>query len=284
MGIYDSVLLTVDFDGTLTNKTSVIPARNRKAIEYFISEGGAFTVNTGRSVPMFSSRLAEVPLSAPLLLYNGGAAYDPKAKKLLFAETIGLDMWDTVQKAHELVPEMLIEIQGLDAHYAFHKSDLWAALNEKMGCPYGFVEPGTDLGPFLKFTLLGPFHPEWKENIFAGDPEEEPKISDVVARMQALVGDKASVFQAGRRIVDIQAPGVSKARSARWLQRKLGKKILVCVGDGENDIPMMEDADFAFCPADGSIAEAFPKVCPCGDGAVADVIYKKIPEILLRKA
>lgn len=284
MGIFDKVLLTADFDGTLTNKQSVIPARNREAIEYFISEGGAFTVNTGRSVPMFSSRLAEVPLSAPLLLYNGGAAYDPVKKELLYANPIPLPMWETVLQAHKLVPEMLIEIQGTEAHYAFHENALWAKLNETMGCPYAFVKPGTDLGPFLKFTLLGPFHPERDSGIFDGSPEDEPKISEVVAKMQALVGDKASVFQAGARIVDIQGPGVSKAKSARWLKERMGRDILVCVGDGENDIPMMEDADFAFCPADGSIAGRFSNVCSCGDGAVADVIYEKIPEILRRKA
>ena len=31
--------------------------------------------------------------------------------------------------------------------------------------------------------------------------------------------------------------------------------------------------------ADGAIADRFPKVCNCAEGAVAEVIYKKIPEI-----
>ena len=73
---------------------------------------------------------------------------------------------------------------------------------------------------------------------------------------------------------------MSKIRAARELQNKLGKKLLVCVGDAENDLPMLEGADFAFCPSDGTIADRFTNVCPCGDGAVADVIYEKIPQIL----
>ena len=71
-----------------------------------------------------------------------------------------------------------------------------------------------------------------------------------------------------------------KNAAARQLQRELGKKILVCVGDAENDIPMLEGADYAFCPADGMVASRFPNVCKCADGAIAEVIYKKIPEIL----
>ena len=64
------------------------------------------------------------------------------------------------------------------------------------------------------------------------------------------------------------------------LKEKLERKILICIGDAENDLSMMRDADYAFAPADGIIADQFETVCNCGDGAVADVIYKKIPEIL----
>ena len=50
--MFSDVLLTVDFDRTLTNPDAVIPQRNLDAIRYFVENGGAFTVNTGRSVPM----------------------------------------------------------------------------------------------------------------------------------------------------------------------------------------------------------------------------------------
>lgn len=35
-----------------------------------------------------------------------------------------------------------------------------------------------------------------------------------------------------------------------------------------------------FADADDTIAGEFPNVCPCAQGAVADVIYEKIPELL----
>ena len=74
--------------------------------------------------------------------------------------------------------------------------------------------------------------------------------------------------------------GHSTRDMARDLKEAMGRKILVCVGDGENDVAMLEAADYAFCPADAIVRDRFPNVCPCGEGAVADVIYKKIPEIL----
>ena len=105
-------------------------------------------------------------------------------------------------------------------------------------------------------------------------------MAEAEAMLNRVYGDHVAVFRAGPRIIDAQAKGVSKARSARRLQKELGRKILVCAGDAENDLSMMRDADYAFAPEDGIIAKHFETVCKCADGAVADVIYKKIPEIL----
>ena len=43
---------------------------------------------------------------------------------------------------------------------------------------------------------------------------------------------------------------------------------------------MLDGADYAFCPSDAILADQYENVCPCAEGAVADVIYEKIPEIL----
>ena len=47
--MFSDVLLTVDFDRTLTDPSANIPQRNLDAIAYFMEHGGAFTVNTGRT-------------------------------------------------------------------------------------------------------------------------------------------------------------------------------------------------------------------------------------------
>ena len=78
MLLFSDVLLTADFDRTLTDTEGKIPQRNLDAIEYFMANGGTFTVNTGRSLPMTKVFRDIVPVSAPLLLYNGSAAYDPE--------------------------------------------------------------------------------------------------------------------------------------------------------------------------------------------------------------
>ena len=280
MGIYSDVLLTVDFDRTLTAPDSSIPARNIEAIEYFMANGGAFTVNTGRSVPMYSSKLDLVPVNAPLLLYNGSAAYDKERTEFTFATPIDLPMVETLKKTMELFPQCAVELQGMEHHYLFRPNEMWAKYNEHNGCPYAFCDVENAPGPFLKFTLYGEFRDVTVADLYNGTPEEFAAIDAVQDKLTEIFGDKCVVFRAANRILDVHARGVSKAISARRLQQELGRKILVCVGDGENDINMLEDADYAFCPGDAIIKNRFENVCNCAEGAVADVIYKKIPEIL----
>lgn len=280
MGIFSDVLLTVDYDRTLTDPNSVIPERNLEAIRYFIENGGAFTVNTGRSLPMTKVFRDIVPVSAPLLLYNGSAAYDLEKQEFLDAAIIPLDQEETIRCAMELFPDMTVEIQGLDAHYIFEENPAWDAFSEGNHCAWGHAQPGDDLGPFMKFALYGQLRSASVSALYEYTPEEIQRFDEVEQQLREMFGAWCEVFRAAPKIIDVHAKGVSKANAARALQKKLGRSILVCVGDGENDVSMLNDADYAFSPGDAIVAARFPNVCKCADGAVADVIYEKIPEIL----
>lgn len=280
MALYSDVLLTVDYDRTLTAPDSTIPEKNIKAIRYFMENGGTFTVNTGRSVPMTAVFRNIVPVNAPLLLYNGSAAYDTKKNEFEFIHEIPMNLWETVRKCESWFPDLTVEVQGVKAHYRFRENPAWDAFCDNNQCARGFARPGDDLGPFLKFSLYGKIRDNTVGSLFSGTAEEIHRIDEVERILKERFAGQCEVFRAAPRIIDVHAKGVSKGRSARELKQRLGKKILVCVGDAENDLPMLYDADYAFCPADGCVAERFPNVCKCADGAVAAVICEKIPEIL----
>lgn len=277
---FSDILLTVDYDRTLTAPDSTIPQRNLEAIRYFIDNGGAFTVNTGRSVPMSKIFRDIVPVNAPLLLYNGSAAYDTAAHRLEFCHEIPLDLWETIKTCRELVPDLTVEVQGLEAHYSNPGNYAWEAFCRHQQCECRFAQPGEDLGTFLKFSVYGEYKDDTVNSLFQGTPEEIRRMDAAEALLKETFGAYCEVFRAAARIIDVHAKGVSKARSARELQSRLGRKLLVCAGDADNDLSMMRDADYAFAPADAHIASQFPTVCNCADGAVADVIFEKIPEIL----
>lgn len=275
---FDDILLTVDFDRTLTAPDSTVPQRNIEAIKYFIENGGAFTVNTGRSVATFWQYLDMLPVNAPFLLYNGSAAYEQG--KLSLLHPIDLDPWQTMEEMRALFSDLNLEIQGTDVHYLVDQKPDMVALYENMDWRYREAVFGEEIGPFLKFSLFGKVHYPAVSDMFSGTEEELARFDEAEEMIRKLYGDKVEVFRAAPRIIDVHAKGVSKINAARALQEKLGKKILVCVGDAKNDSNMLDGADYAFCPADAELRDHYENVCPCGEGAVADVIYEKIPEIL----
>lgn len=282
MGIFSDVLLTVDYDRTLTAPDSTVPQRNIEAIAYFMANGGSFTVNTGRSIPMcVNTVIPSVPVNAPLLLYNGSAAYDVKNKKLTRYAPLPVDGNAMLSDLKVRFPQLSIEIQGLDAHYLLEKNSGWEAYSDHNQCNWGYVTPERIPQPFIKASLYGEFRENTVASMYQATEEELKLFDEAIAYVEKTYGDAVQVFRACARIADIHAKGVSKLHSARLLQQELGKKILICVGDAENDITMLDGADYAFCPADGIVADRYETVCKCADGAVADVIYEKIPEILV---
>ena len=279
--MFSDVLLTVDFDRTLTAPDSTVPARNVEAIRYFIDNGGAFTVNTGRSVPMSAQNIiGVVPVNVPLLLYNGSAAYDVATGTLTRSCPIELDRDTMIREIMAVFPDMNVEQQGVDAHYLFQENGIWEEFCDAQPCFHKNGELGQNYGPFLKLSLYGQVRDVTVAQFYGGTPEELARMEQAVNWLEERYGAYIEVFRAAPRIIDIHAKGVSKLDAARKLQQQLGRKILVCVGDADNDIPMLSGADYAYCPSDAILADRFENVCSCAEGAVADVIYKKIPEIL----
>ena len=278
--MFKDVLLTVDYDRTLTDPNSEIPERNIRAIEYFMANGGTFTVNTGRGVPAIASFRNKVPVNAPYLVYNGAAFYDVKTDKLSNCCPIDMDGGALIAHLQEKFPEMTVEIQGISGGYAMAKNPDWERYCDHNQYRWAYTTPEELEKPFLKFAIYGKFLSERVASLYEATEEEMRQYDEVVRYVLDYCGGKVDFFRACARLIDFQAKGVSKITAARKLQQDLGKKILVCVGDAENDVAMLSGADYAYCPADGVVADWYENVCNCADGAVADVIYKKIPEIL----
>lgn len=282
--MFSDILLTVDYDRTLTAPDSTIPARNIEAIEYFIANGGAFTVNTGRSVPMTRAFLDRISISAPLILYNGSCAYDPATGAVTQVCPIDLDPDAFVEELKQLFPWLLVEVQAVDAHYLTQPDRDWEIFSENGNCAWGYAQPSRIPGPFMKIALYAGCAGHTMSHMYQVTDAEAAAMRAAFLEIQRRYGDKVDACFPCARIIDIQAKGVNKGTAARQLKTALGKKILICVGDGENDLSMLHAADFAFSPRDGVVADRFKNVCPCGQGAVADVIYEEIPKILKIKA
>ncbi|MBR2876966.1 MAG: HAD hydrolase family protein, partial [Clostridia bacterium] len=84
---FKNVLLASDFDGTLKNDEGKITDDVIDKIKYFISEGGLFTVCTGRIYQGFHLYNNEY-INTAVLLGNGAMAYDYEKERDLFDDAI----------------------------------------------------------------------------------------------------------------------------------------------------------------------------------------------------
>lgn len=272
--MFSDILMTVDFDRTLTARDGSIPARNIEAIRYFIDHGGVFTVNTGRSYISFRQFLDIVPVNGDLLLLNGSAAWGDGA--FTDVANIQMNVWPSLHRLMERYPNVNLELQAPDMHYLVAPSASYAEYYSHRPLPHRILELKEQPLDFVKIGVYGDVH-----GALGIDEMEEKTLFDEITEFLAEeFGGELEIFRATPRIINVHAKGVSKLAAAKNLQKKLGRKTLICVGDEGNDVAMLQGADHAYCPGDAMIADRFENVCPCGDGAIADVIYKKIPELL----
>ena len=275
---FSDILITVDFDRTFSACDSTVPQRNLEAVKYFMDNGGTFTINTGRSAVNFAKHLDDTPVNAPFLLYNGSAAYE----KGVLSQCVEIDvpMWEMIDLLHTTFPELDVEVHGGDYHYLVEPTEKVLAMYKNLGWRWKKASRDIDMGPFIKLAVFGQTELPLFSELYKATDAELKMFDDAIRLLEETYGDKIEVFRAAPRILNIHAKGVSKLQAARILQKRLGKKILICVGDAQNDVPMLDGADYAFCPADASIADRYPNVCPCDEGAIADVILKELPKII----
>ena len=76
MGHFDGYLLVSDMDGTLLNSKGKLSEENKRAIEYFVDNGGQFTLATGRMLPSVKRHIHKLKVTLPVIMYNGTKIYD----------------------------------------------------------------------------------------------------------------------------------------------------------------------------------------------------------------
>lgn len=274
MGKFSGVLFFADYDHTLTGTNGRIPPQNIRAIREFMAQGGRFAVGTGRSVTMCNAFRDMIPCNAPLILFNGALAYDLAEEKAVFSHTIDFDPEAAIRMVLAKFPDLAVEVQGMEAHYAFRPCPLWHKFGEANRAEFRDISVGEIPKPFLKFSMCGPFRDDTVTQFYTATPEQKRYYDEAESWLRRTFGTVCVVDRAATRIIDLQAKGTSKGAAALELKDRLGAHTLVCAGDGFNDLSMLEAADLPFVPADGvaPLAARFPNAAPCDEASVASVI------------
>lgn len=259
-GIFEGVLFCSDYDGTLYAHDPIgtyprgIPAENMEALQYFMDNGGLFTLCTGRrgrSAPM------DIRPNVPIIGLSGTEIYDPATDTVL--KTFLMDeTWRQITEELMLRPDVAkISIVSDTDAYPFPSDDPAAA---------DFIR--TFDGRVCKVMFY------FREPRLSPDPVP-PEVRKRCAGLVNPLSNGTNAFQ-------ITALHAHKGTGVRYLKKRTGSRLLVCAGDWDGDIPMLREADIGYAVAnahDSVIAAADRVTVHAGEGAIARIIRDLEDEI-----
>ncbi len=259
LGKFEKMLIASDFDGTLKTDSGIIEESVLEAIRYFISQGGYFTVCTGRTYQGFHMYDPSF-INAPVLLTNGSMAYDYEKKETVFFNGIGEEGISLVRAVMEKFPTVAIEMYPFDKTYAIHLDEHTHRHFTSQDIPYEVIaDPSQAELPWAK-AMLGAHEYSHEVQQFIRENFESP-----------------SFLPTRGGFVELIKNGSDKGVGLLTLADSLGvpHDRTFAVGDGYNDIEMLDAAAAGFVPCNGSpeaLMHANYLVRSNNNGAVAHVI------------
>ncbi|MDY5942294.1 MAG: HAD-IIB family hydrolase [Oscillospiraceae bacterium] len=270
---FRNVLLASDFDNTLVytqgalERGEDIPpmsARNREAVDYFLANGGFFTVATGRALPAFAQFASALPVNAPCVIANGAAIYDFAGNRYVETAFLDADIYDHVDALLARFPRLCFEVYHDDRRIHVLHPNRFSRNHEHL-TRAGTVEVGAfrevDL-PVIKLLF----------------EEEKPLLDEVYAFIRSQSwGERYELIFSSDHLLELTRRGATKGGMILKLAALLGvaRRDIYCIGDHNNDIPMLKVSEIGFAPenaTDEVKASGARIVCHCRDGALADVV------------
>lgn len=270
MGIFKNCLLASDIDGTLMENGYINP-KNIEKIEFFMNEGGYFSLCTGRSVGAISSVLSQLKKVSPCIVANGCMIYDYHNEKAFHQEFIPEKDYDVVRDICDFPLDVGIEVHTgnrvltvrrsaeTDAHQIYESLETTVVTYEET----------------LKY--------EWNKVLYTSDSLEtrEKLKAHVLSRFENCDCDFVDtiVYVEGvpRYYFEQLPKAVSKASAISKLAEILNieKGSVFAIGDYYNDLEMIKASDIGAATVDApDDVKAFADyvTCDCDSGAVADFI------------
>lgn len=263
MGRFDGKLLVSDMDATLLNDNHEVTAENFDAINYFISEGGLFTVASGRMIDAVRVYLDRIPVNAPAITYNGAKIYSFRDECTIYEKTIEEKRKAAYRKVFETT-DFGLEVYSKEHIYVLR--ECFETERLKSTC-YS-----------VTYSMPDEIWDEaWTKALIIGDDKELDSFEPVYKSQY----DTGYSVRSGKYYLDIVANGVSKGAGVKYLANQFGilEKDIYTVGDNMNDYEMvtLTPNGFAVSNAVDKLKKAAKDIVPSNnESAIAYIIENKI--------
>jgi Cof subfamily protein (haloacid dehalogenase superfamily) len=220
-------LLICDMDGTLLNSERKVSKQNRDALFRFVQQGGLFSVATGRDEQSVSGFLPELPINAPVIVYNGAAIFDYSVKKIIWKKYLDKDILPVLNELIRFFPEMGAEIYGDNDIFVLKEnaSTMDHVFRDKFVPQYLSIEK-------VRFP--------WKKIILAWNPEYLERVELFLKNKQYPY----RYFYSQPDFIEILNVEASKGSALKELMAFTGvsAESVIAMGDNMNDLDMIQFA------------------------------------------
>lgn len=259
-GIFEGKLLVCDMDGTLLDSRQKISDENLRAINWFVEQGGLFTLATGRDEKSIRGFMEVLPVSLPVIIYNGAGLYDCESQKLLW------NSW-LPDSACEVVADLMEQFIDIGV-MVFKRSDIY------------FLRENYYTDAFIKRDSVKPIYSSmdeislpWTKVILAWDPENHKKVEEYISEQNMPFRHVYSQPD----FIELLSYDATKGRALAELSRIAGisQNNIISVGDNLNDVEMIQYAGTGIAVAnahDGLKGHANLCCCHHEEHAIAQVI------------
>lgn len=248
----DTLYIT-DLDGTLLDANSSITDETVSVLNPLLDQGLQFTVATARTPATVVPMLSRLHTRLPFIVLNGAATWDSQRGDYSHVNVIPqatVEAICAVYERHGLHP-LIYRRHGHLIHT--HHYGTLSPQEEK------FVEErqGLELKKFIMDDPDYMHNPDEAMLIFSMQDYERlrPIYEEVKATIPCSAVFYHDIFDPTSGLLEIYAPGVSKAEAVKAMQQHTGAKEVIVFGDNRNDIPMMQVATHSV-----AVANAFPEV------------------------
>ncbi len=254
-------MICTDLDGTFTepprkdDEDLYISRENLDAVEYFKSEGGIFTFSTGRRPMYIKEKIFPfVTPNAPRITVNGASIYDHEKDEILKSVFLPENALDAPFVAYEKFRNKLEEVYVIAETEEFNLQ-----FDEE-----NFTE---------KLKSIMSLHEDWYKFVFRGVDAK------ATLEFQQFLQEKypdcylPRSWETGQEIL---AKNATKGERALELKAMFPfVHTLICVGDHENDIPMIKVADKGY-----AVKNAIDEVLAVADFVTVDYTEGAIAKII----
>ena len=237
MGKFDGIYFVSDLDGTLLDsETNSISDINIAAIKDFMSNGGRFGFASGRTVDELRVLDDIIGTNAPCVSCNGSKIYDFTTGESRIIDEAKKDILPFLEYIEKEFPNVMLEIVSDNTIYYYRAN---SSLKKHMSIT------NAEFHEISHYSLIP--HP-WVKIALWDEPDAVKELASKVDKK--ILPSNYNFMYSFEYCCEISTFTADKGVALMEAKKMIsGIKTVAAIGDNENDVLMLKNADISFVPS-----------------------------------